>query len=73
MLQISTRYEGEQYTVDLHSLVIDDTYCHKLDRETLYKALVRHKVPGIQPHHGHQDLCFRYGVWQQKKLNEAVK
>ena len=56
MFQISTQYEGKQNTVELHSLVIDNTYCHKLSREDLYKALVKHKVPGIEPHHGHQDL-----------------
>jgi hypothetical protein len=73
MYQISTVYEGEKYTLDLHSLVINNTYCHRLTREDLYRALVKLKVPGIEKHHGHQDLSWRYGVWCQRKLNEAVK
>ena len=47
MFQISTQYEGKQYTVELHSLVLT-----KLNREDLYRALVRHNVPGIEKHHG---------------------
>ena len=71
MYQISTVYEGEKYTLDLHALVIDNTYCHRLTREDLWKALVRHKVPGIEPYHGHQDLCLRYGVYCQRKLEKT--
>jgi hypothetical protein len=71
MFQISTQYEGRQYTVDLHQLVIDNTYCHRLDRETLYKTLVRHKIPGIERHFGHQQLSFVYGVHVQRQLEKT--
>jgi hypothetical protein len=71
MYQISTQYEGKQYTIDLHSLVIGNTYCHQLNREDLYRELVKLKCPGIEKHHGHQDLAWRYGVWRQRELEKT--
>ena len=59
MFQISTQYEGKQYTVELHSLVLT-----KLNREDLYRALVRHNVPGIEKHHGRIKFspCYHFTV-----------
>lgn len=73
MLEIARWVEGVHRKVDVHSLVIGNTYVHKLTREDLWKELAKRKCPGIEPHMGHMDLALQYAWWQQKKLEETVK
>ena len=71
MKMISTVYQGEKRTVDVENLIIEDSYCHRMNREDLYRALVKLKCPDIQPCHGIQDLSFIYGVWRQRELEKT--
>jgi hypothetical protein len=75
MLQISTRFENEQRTVDVHAVRVPgaNVLATDLCGPDLYRELVKLKVPGILPSHGHQDLAFRLGVWIQRRDEAASR
>lgn len=55
---------GRRYVHELHSLLLPSgSYCHKLTREDLYRELTALKVPGVEPHLGHQQLSVLFSRW----------
>jgi hypothetical protein len=65
MYQISEQLaDGRRYVHELHSLLLPSgSYCHQLNRDDLYRELVALKIPGVELHHGHQDLSVRFSRW----------
>jgi hypothetical protein len=69
MLQITTKFEGEQRTVDLHAVRLPGVNVRAVDLPAadLFRAMTKLGIAGISTSHGWQDLCFRLGVWIQRQ------
>jgi hypothetical protein len=63
MLSIGLNIGGKRKLVDLHSLPIGDTYCHKLPGPDLFAEMRRLKIKNIDPSYGWQQLATAYAVW----------
>ena len=74
MLVFVTNRYGKPRQIDVHSLPINRTMCHKLSGPDLYLALEQLGVDRIDRTMGHQDLSIRYGCWlaEQSEKDDAA-
>jgi hypothetical protein len=75
MFQISETKNGKRYVHNLHDLKLESgSYCHQITGPELFRELSALGVPGVDSHHGHQELCLIYSRWLlDRKPTEIVR
>jgi hypothetical protein len=63
MLSVGLNIGGRQKQVDLHSLPIGGTWCHRLGGPDLYAEMRKLKIKNIDPSYGWYQLATAYATW----------